>query len=229
MELCTPTGAALLTSLAEAFGPAPAMTVEAIGTGAGRRDPRGWSNSLRVFLGERTDAPQPLPFASDRVVEFTAAVDDMTGEELGAALSRLLEADALDALAQPATMKKGRPGHVLTVLCRPADRVRIARRVFETTSTLGLRVREVDRYVLERETIRVPLDGAEVRVKIGRAGSEILAVAPEFDDCLRCSVDRGGPVAQYSARARSAALAALGLVGGDARASSPRASDPDNS
>ena len=139
-ELCTPTGAALLRHFVKDFGPMPALRVERIGCGMGSKDfPQ--ANCLRASLGE----------SGETVVELCCNVDDMSGEAVGYALERLMEAGALDAFWQSVGMKKSRPGLLLTVLCQPEDRERMLELLFRLTSTLGIRESLCRRYILRRE------------------------------------------------------------------------------
>ncbi|MBR3085537.1 MAG: nickel pincer cofactor biosynthesis protein LarC [Kiritimatiellae bacterium] len=166
-ELCTPTGAALLRHFAKEFAPMPVMRVTAIGYGAGRKD-FARANFLRAFVGEEESAP-----GRDSVCQFRCAIDDMTAEEFGFAAARVMEAGALDVCMVPALMKKGRPGTILEVLCRPADADRISDCIFANTTTLGLREQLVGRRILERreETVSTPF--GRIRRKIStRAGVE---------------------------------------------------------
>lgn len=172
-ELCTPTGAALLQEFADSYGPMPPMTLEAVGCGMGTKDfPK--ANCLRVLAG--TAAP-----CRDTVVELSCTVDDMTAEELGHAMERLLEAGALDVNTAPVGMKKSRPGTQLRLLCRPEQRQEMAALLFRHTATLGIREAELSRYVLTRrvETVDTPL--GPVRRKISE-GYGVRRVKWEYDD-----------------------------------------------
>jgi uncharacterized protein (TIGR00299 family) protein len=177
-EATTPTAAAVLTTLAESYGPLPAMQVAAVGYGAGTREGGVLPNLLRVFLGQPAEGG-----SADAVVELCANIDDCTGEVLGAALEALLAAGALDAWATSAVMKKSRPAWVLSVLCTPADAGAMEDILFTQTTTFGVRRSTWTRSKLLRrhETVQTPY-GA-VRVKVGRRGDRDITVSPEFDDC----------------------------------------------
>jgi uncharacterized protein (TIGR00299 family) protein len=188
-ERLTPTGAAILTTLADGYGPLPAMVPRAVGYGAGARDLGDDPNALRMVLGE------PLAPTRERdavrVVEFE--VDDATPQLLAWAVERCLADGALDVFTTPVLMKKGRAGHLVTVLVRPTDFGRIAERILAETPTLGLRYRDERRVELERERVRVPTPYGKIAVKVGRIGSTLKAW-PEFDDCATRAAQHGVPL-----------------------------------
>ena len=143
-ELCTPTGAALLTQFADAFGPMPVMTGAGVGIGIGTKEfPQ--ANCVRVFLGESQESEGTG--ANGRITELICNLDDMTPEALSFACGRLLEAGALDVYTIPGTMKKGRPGHVLTVLCEEGNEEEMVRKIFRETATNGVRARRCEKYL----------------------------------------------------------------------------------
>jgi uncharacterized protein (TIGR00299 family) protein len=183
-ELTTPTGAALLTTLAESFGPPPSMTIRAVGYGAGTREGHHRPNVLRVILGDPSDASH-----TDEVVVLEAGVDDTTGEAVGHCIERLLEAGALDAYCLPIYMKKSRPGWLLTVLASVAEADRLEAVIFAETTTFGVRRHFARRTRLDREHREVDTPWGRVRVKIGRRGRDIVTVAPEYEDCRRVAAD----------------------------------------
>lgn len=189
LEMCTPTGAALLKAWSTHFGAQPAMTVERIGYGAGTRaHSRGIPNLLRGMLGQRSAAAgeshriHNFSGDRDRVVELEANIDDMTAEGLALALERLLAAGALDTQVLPATMKKSRPGHLLRVLCDPAQETALATAMLTHTTTFGVRVQEKERYKLQREFRSVATAFGPVRIKIGLLGDQPLHFVPEYED-----------------------------------------------
>ena len=142
-ELTTPTGAAILATLVDSFGPLPAMKIERIGYGAGQKDFAGQPNILRLLVGEAVDtagaAPLPHTFLSDAVCVLETNLDDITGEIVGYSISRLWDAGALDVYTTPIQMKKNRPAVKLTVLCRPEDAPAMEEILFAETTTLGVR------------------------------------------------------------------------------------------
>ena len=182
-ELCTPTGAALLKYFAAGFGPQPMMRVEQIGCGMGTKD-FSWANCLRAMLGETEEQER------DAVLELRCELDDMTGEALGFAVQTLLEAGALDVYTTPVQMKKGRPGVLLTVLCREEERERFVRLIFRHTTTLGVRESLCRRHVLRRaeHTEETPL--GSVRIKTA-SGFGVEREKPEYEDIARVARERG--------------------------------------
>lgn len=202
-ETVTPTGAALLRAMGCRYQPPPSMTVRAVGYGAGSRDPADRPNLLPATLGEPGDAG--APGASLTLLETT--VDDVTGEAIGAAIARLLEAGAVDAWTVPATGKKGRPAHVVSALARPADADALVDVLARWTGTLGVRLTPVERRALPRRTVEVEVGGHPVRVKVGPYGAK-----PEHDDVLAVSraVDRPPAVVVAAALAEMAKREEMG-------------------
>ena len=195
-ELPTPTGAAVLTTLAEGFGPVPAMELRSVGYGAGSRDSEGMPNLLRVFIGAESGAG-----AADTVVELSANLDDCTGELLGATMEKLLASGCLDAWCMPIYMKKSRPAWMLSALCAPADAQRFERLLFAETTTLGVRRRTCSRSKLSRRQVTVETPFGPLRVKVGAAGQKELTASPEFSDCLAAAQAHGVPVKEGLAAA----------------------------
>ena len=189
VELVTPTGAALVTTLADEFGPLPAMRLAAVGYGAGTREIPSLPNLLRVVVGEAAEPPATAPVT---VVE--ANLDDLSPELVPDAVDECLAAGALDVWATPVQMKKGRPGIVLCALARPADERRVAEAILRGTSTLGVRISQARRWELERDWRTVEVDGADVRVKLGWLNGEVVNAAPEHDDCAALAARTGRPV-----------------------------------
>ena len=182
-ELCTPTGAALLARFASSFGPMPVMTVEQIGVGIGTKD-FGQANCVRCFWGSTREE------ANGQITELVCNIDDMSPEALAFACSRLLELGALDVYTVPGTMKKGRPGHLLTVLC-DADKISdLAREVLRYTTSNGLRVRRCEKYFLEPSAGTVETQWGPVRVKYAR-GFGIRHAKPEYDDAAALAKANG--------------------------------------
>lgn len=199
METCTPTGAALLTTLATAYGPQPAMTVDAIGVGAGGRDPEGHANVLRLFVGSSSSG------ASGQPLLLECNVDDLDPRVWPAVIASLLEAGASDAWLTPILMKKGRPAHTLSALV-DADRAPAVRAaIFRQTSTIGLREQPLTKHALDREMVQVQIDGRAVAVKLARHDGTVVNAQPEYDDVARAAVDLGRPVADVLAEATALA------------------------
>ena len=190
-ELCTPTGAALLRQFVTRFGDLPAMTLDRVGYGMGKRD-FDRPNCVRAILGEM--AP-----ADETVCELRCNVDDMTGEAIGFAAERLLAAGALDVYTAPIGMKKSRPGTLLCVLCRARDRETILQAIFRHTTTLGVRRTDLQRYTLSRriETLQTPF--GEVRCKISTGyGTERRKF--EYDDVARLARENGCSIQEVLAK-----------------------------
>ena len=200
-ELLTPTGALLVTSYAESYGPVPAMRVGQIGYGAGSKDVPDSPNVLRVLIGE-ADSTAP----SHSVVVIEADIDDMNPQIFGALMDRLLAAGALDVFYTPIQMKKNRPGTLLTIVATPDARERLTSLVFRETTTIGVRYREMTRECLDRETISVETPLGAVRFKVARRNGEVLNASPEFDDCARIAEATGTPLKDVQASAMKSYL-----------------------
>jgi uncharacterized protein (TIGR00299 family) protein len=198
-ELTTPTGAAILTSVAEGFGPLPSMTVERVGYGAGTRDLPDRPNLLRVILGQAVS-----PGEADEIVVLEANLDDTTPEVVGHCLELLLEAGALDAYCVPIYMKKSRPAFTLTVLAEPRKVAALEGIVFAETSTLGVRHHQARRSKLAREIERVETPFGPIAVKIGRRESVVVTVAPEYEDCRAAARRHGVPLREVMESASQA-------------------------
>jgi uncharacterized protein (TIGR00299 family) protein len=209
-ELATPTGVALVTTLATSQGPLPALEVMASGVGAGTRDPAGRPNVVRVVLGRRT---APDGDAPHRLVVLEANVDDLDPRVWPTVLAGLLEAGAADAWLTPVLMKKGRPAHTLSVLSEPDLGSSLRNRIFALTSTLGVRESTVQRWALDRGWADVAVEGHAVPVKVAHRDSEIVHATPEFDDVARLAGELGRPVRDVLAAAVAAASQA-GLTPG---------------
>jgi hypothetical protein len=200
-ELVTPTGALLVTSYAESYGPVPAMRLEKVGYGAGSRDFADTPNVLRVLIGE-ADSTAP----SHSIVVIEAEIDDMNPQIFGALMDRLLAGGALDVFYTPIQMKKNRPGTLLTIIATPDARERLTSTVFRETTTIGVRYREMIRECLDRETITVDTPLGAVRFKVARRNGEVLNASPEFDDCVRIADATGTPLKDVQAAAMKSYL-----------------------
>lgn len=189
-ELTTPTGAALLATNTDRYEAMPPMTIETVGYGAGDADLE-WPNVVRVLVGTASRARGREP--SDALV-VESNIDDMSPELFPHAIDALLGAGAHDAWVTPIVMKKGRPAFTLSALCSPEQEATVIDVFFRETTTLGLRTRPVSKHVLEREWIETRIDGASVRVKVGRNNGDIATIAPEHDDAARAATDLGLPL-----------------------------------
>jgi len=186
MEFVTPTGAALLSSLATTYGPIPAMTLTAVGYGAGGRD-LPIPNVLRLLLGEQAAAAEPVEAeaAVETLLLLETNIDDLNPEFYDHVMARLFTAGALDVFLSPLQMKKNRPATLLRVLCRPGQADAMRHILFSETSTLGIREQQVARYSLARSIQTVETPYGPVRVKVAYWGEGLLKAAPEYEDCRR--------------------------------------------
>ena len=198
-ELVTPTGAAILSAVATP-GAMPPMAVEAIGWGAGGTDLVEQPNVLRLFIGEAAGQGKGSRW-DELVAVIEANVDDMNPQLYGYFAEKALGAGALDVFSAPVQMKKNRPGQLLTILCEPAASTRLADLVFRETTTIGVRIHEVRRRRLERETVSVETALGPIRVKVSRLDGQVLNAAPEYDDCRRIAAEKGLPLKQVLAEA----------------------------
>jgi hypothetical protein len=200
-EMVTPTGALLVSSYAEQFGAIPAMTVRAVGYGAGSRDVAETPNVLRVLIGD-ADVTSP----STSVVVIEADIDDMNPQIFGLVMDALLAQGALDVYYTAIQMKKNRPGVLLTVIAPPDARERLTSTIFRETTTIGVRYREMARECLDREDVTVETPLGAIRVKVARRNGAILNASPEFEDCARIARERNMPVKEVQALAVKAFL-----------------------
>ncbi len=188
-EQTTPTGAAILATVAEAFGPVPAMTIESIGLGAGTKDPEGVANILRLFVGTSADTP-----GSDRVTVLETNLDDLPGEVVGYTTTQLLASGALDAFVTPILMKKNRPGVMISVLCDEAKVAVMEEILFRETTTLGVRRYQVSRHKLNRKPSEVATPFGPIKGKLGWLDGRPPQFSPEYDDCARVATEQGVPL-----------------------------------
>lgn len=188
-ELITPTGAALLASWADSFGPMPPMTLTTVGYGAGAADLE-WPNVLRVIIGESAVAPRSE--VATEVLETN--VDDMSPELIPYVIERVLDAGALDAWATPVHMKKGRIGAVLSVLVERGASQAVLEVLFRETTTFGVRISSVGREILDRKEVEVTVAGQLMRVKVGYRNGQIVSAAPEYEDAAAIARASGIPL-----------------------------------
>jgi uncharacterized protein (TIGR00299 family) protein len=196
-ELATPTGVALVTSLASGYGPLPPMRPTRTGTGAGGRDPADRPNVVRLVVGEALAAESP-----QQVVVLETNVDDLDPRAWPAVLADLLAAGALDAWLTPVLMKKGRPAHVVSALAEPVAVPAVRAVLFRETTTLGVRESGVARQVLARRFRTVDVSGQSVAVKLGLGpDGEVLNAVPEWEDVVRAAAALDRPVKAVLAQA----------------------------
>jgi uncharacterized protein (TIGR00299 family) protein len=198
-ELVTPTGAAIVATLCDSFGPQPPMTVSAIGYGAGTADLEGQPNVVRIMIGDSADK---VSSASDEEISIIEAnLDDMNPQIYGYVLEKALLAGALDVYTTALQMKKNRPGTLLTVLCRPEDTNALMSLIFAETTTFGVRTHRAQRRALPREWVKVSTAYGSVRIKLSRSNGHILHVTPEYDDCRKLAVENQVPLQQVISEA----------------------------
>jgi uncharacterized protein (TIGR00299 family) protein len=187
-ETVTPTGAALLRTLVDEFCDLPAMTIDAIGHGAGNDRRGGLPNVLRAVIGRAAGAD------ADRVACLETNLDDLVPEHFEFLMERLFEAGALDVSIQPLQMKKNRPGMLVRALARPSDKLAVAHRLFAESTAIGVRVYEVDRIVLRREIRRVETPYGRIAVKVVQDPDGRETFSAEVDDCVRAARKHGAPL-----------------------------------
>ena len=203
MELTTPTGMALLTTLTQIFGRLPLVVPGSVGYGAGTANPPDWPNVLRVFLATPARTPAALPegeeFEADQVIQLETNIDDMNPQLYEAVMDRLFEHGALDVSLTPTIMKRNRPGIVLTVLSHPEHAGTLTQLLLRETTTLGVRSQLVSRITLPRSMQTIRLPQGRVRVKTVHVGGTI-RYRPEFQDCQAIAQKTGIPVQEVIER-----------------------------
>jgi uncharacterized protein (TIGR00299 family) protein len=187
-ELVTPTGAALIRTLAPTFGPQPAMRVQQIGYGAGSRNPKDFPNALRLSIGETADATHAA------VAVLETALDDLSPQILAHVTERALALGALDVMSTAVQMKKGRLGTLLTILADDAQVPALENLLLRETSTLGVRIHHERRSCLDRTHTAVITPYGNIRIKIGSRNGEVYNAAPEFEDCRTAAAQHNVPV-----------------------------------
>ncbi|HZA22933.1 MAG TPA: nickel pincer cofactor biosynthesis protein LarC [Dehalococcoidia bacterium] len=196
-ELTTPTGAAIITALASFER--PAMSVTKIGVGLGGKDPESFPNVVRVWLGELSQSPAAK--LQSQVVLLDTNLDDVTGEVLGYVQEKLFSLGALDVWHTSIQMKKNRPGIILSALVPQSLEGEAAELILVETPTLGVRTRPVERYVADRQSVRVKTDLGTVQVKLKLLSGKPVNASPEFEDCRRIALESGIPLQEVYQRA----------------------------
>jgi uncharacterized protein (TIGR00299 family) protein len=191
-ELVTPTGAALIRTLAPTFGPQPAMRVQQIGYGAGSRNSKDFPNVLRLCIGESDESTSTSP--TDTVAVLETALDDLSPQLLAYVAEKALAIGALDVMLTPVIMKKGRPGTLLTILCNPSEVDALQQLILRETSTLGIRIRFDRRACLDRRHASVDTPYGPIRIKLGALGQQEYNAAPEFEDCRAAATQHNVPL-----------------------------------
>jgi len=205
-ELTTPTGAAIVATLAAEFGPLPAMTIEKIGYGAGQRDLPQQANILRLLVGQNRPAGQTAgaDASSDTVCVLETNLDDISGEVIGHCIGNLWQAGALDVYTTAIQMKKNRPGVKLSVLCRAEQTAALEAIIFRETGTLGIRRWAAARHVLPRESRTVTTVWGPVEGKLGRLADGAVHFAPEYESCRRIAEEHKLPLREVYTAAECA-------------------------
>ena len=188
-ELTTPTGAAIVATLVDGYGPLPGMKIDRIGYGAGDRDMPSQPNILRLFVGESVET-----IAADQVWVVETNLDDVTGELIGYCTTKLWEKGALDVYTTAIQMKKNRPGVTLTVLCQAADLERIEKTLFRETGTLGVRRWPASRHKMDRKAHAVDTAWGPIEGKLGWIAGQPASFSPEFEACRRAAETNNVPL-----------------------------------
>jgi len=189
-ELLTPTGAAIITTVCDDYGPIPRIEISQIGYGAGTREYDRFPNALRVLLG----TTEPKAAGDDRLLVLETNVDDVSPQIIGHVMDRAFELGALDCYFTPVHMKKNRPGVLLSVLCDRACKEPIMQLLFRETTTLGIRSYEVDRRALARAMVKVETAYGPIDVKVARLNGHVVNEMPEFEQCLAAAKKANVPV-----------------------------------
>ncbi len=205
-ELATPTGVAIITTLCEEFGSTTDLTIDRIGYGAGTRDYDNFPNALRLIVGETNTAKTDKN--SQQPILLETNIDDLSPQVLGFVMDRAFELGALDCWFTPIQMKKNRPAVMLSILCESERRTSLTELIYEETTTLGVRVRSVERECLEREVVRVTTAFGEIDVKIGKLNGRVVNAMPEYEQVRSIALEKSVAFRIV----RDAALAAFNLT-----------------
>ena len=196
----TPTGAAIISTVCDEFGPLPSMKIDANGYGAGARDHQKLPNVLRVFVGET----ESTTVADETLLMIETNIDDMSPQLFGYVMDRALEMGALDCYLTPTQMKKNRPGVQLSISCRPDGREKFLQMLFAETTTIGARSYEVRRRALPRETVRVETRFGLIDVKVASVNNGAANAMPEFEQCRAAAQKAGVALREVQEAARAA-------------------------
>ncbi len=191
-EILTPTGAAIVATVSEQYGPLPECIIEKTGVGFGSY--KDSFNGLRVFKIKRAETLESTETAKNLVGVIETNIDDSTPEEIGRLQEVLFEIGVLDMFVTPVIMKKSRPGYNITVITSPGEIDRVTEAVFKNSSTFGIRYRFMFRKVLERKFREIKLPYGTIKIKIGLYNGEITQISPEYEDCAEISRKTGMPI-----------------------------------
>ena len=188
-ELATPTGVAIITTLCERFGQGDDLTSEQVGYGAGTREYENFPNVLRMIIGET--AAVSTSKTTDQLILLETNIDDLSPQITGFVMERAFELGALDCWLTPIQMKKNRPAVMLSVLCESERRKELTELVYQETTTLGIRVRNVERECLEREVVSVETDFGSVDIKLGKLNGKVVNAMPEYEQVRQIALEKG--------------------------------------
>jgi uncharacterized protein (TIGR00299 family) protein len=211
-ELVTPTGAAIISTVCDEYGPLPRMKVNATGYGAGTREYENFPNVLRVIIGEdeegarheELDKEGANAATIERLLMIETNVDDMSPQVFGYLMDQAFERGALDCYFTPVQMKKNRPGVLISILCRQSEREALSKLLFSETTTLGLRCYEVERRALVRESVQVSTAYGMIEVKLARLDEGRVKAMPEYEQCREAALRAGVPLREVEEAARAA-------------------------
>ncbi len=204
-ELCTPTGAAIISTLSETYGEINDLQTEKIGYGAGTRDYEDFPNAIRLMIGEispqrhrdtefdfsKTENQSP---ETNTLILLETNLDDISPQVLGFVMDRAFEFGAIDCWFTPIQMKKNRPATMISILCNPENRGKLTELLYVETTTLGVRVREIERECLERKFVKISTQFGEIDVKIGLLDGKRVNAMPEFDQLKRIAIENNIPL-----------------------------------
>jgi uncharacterized protein (TIGR00299 family) protein len=204
-EFVTPTGAAIVSAVCAQFGPVPPMKIAATGYGAGTREHQGFPNVLRVLVGETAAATG----VDENLLMIETNIDDLSPQIVGYVMDQALELGALDCYLTPTQMKKNRPGILLSILCRPAEREQFLQMIFKETTTIGARSYQVMRRALARETVRVETQFGPIDVKVASLNNGVVNAMPEFEQCQAAAKNASVALRAVQEAARAAYFSEL--------------------
>ena len=190
-ELMTPTGAAIISTVCDSYGTVPEMAVAVTAYGAGTRQYEGFPNSLRIMIGESAENSRDETSSSDRLVVLETNIDDVSPQVLGFVMERAFELGALDCWFTPIQMKKNRPAVMVSMLCDPQQRQALTGLLYAETTTIGIRVREVERESLGRETVTVATVFGNIDIKVAKLNGRIVNAMPEYDQVKAAALSSG--------------------------------------
>lgn len=203
-ELVTPTGAAIIATLCENYGAIPEMIVERVGYGAGTREYKDFPNVLRLMLGVQSSKSEVKSSSAEILTLLETNVDDLSGQTAGFVLEKAFEMGALDCWFTPIQMKKNRPAVQISILCETIESEKFKQLLFAETTTLGVRVAQIERHCLSREIIKVATEFGEIEVKFARVNEQITKFAPEYEQCRAAALKFNVPLREVETAVRRA-------------------------